>query len=164
MRDLPVFPLVLLLATHLNARPSANPQSPQPVGGQSVHPTQSGTQVFRTYAPTVAIIEAIDDTLQVLRLGSGVLLVQQQVLVTNAHVVNGPGRIRVRVGAESYSTSEVELQRRYGPLPIGQIAWAMKAQCRRKTSAMDWSPHRRSGSSPVLSSRAMSLMTDVLSP
>ncbi len=110
MRDLSVFALVLLLATHLNARPSANPQSPQPVGRQSVQPTQSGTQVFRTYAPAVAIIEAIDDTLQVLRFGSGVLLVQQQVLVTNAHVVNGPGRIRVRVGADSYSTSEVEVQ------------------------------------------------------
>jgi hypothetical protein len=109
MRDLSVLAVVLLLATHLSARPSANPQSPQPVGRQSVQPAQSGTQVFRTYAPAVAIIEATDDTSQVSRLGSGVLLVQQQVLVTNAHVVNGPGRIRVRVGAESYSTSEAEL-------------------------------------------------------
>ncbi len=65
--------------------------------------------MFRAYASAIAIIDATDDTSQVLRFGSGVLLVQQQVLVTNAHIVNGPGRIRVRVGAESYSTSEVEL-------------------------------------------------------
>lgn len=121
MRDLSVFALVLLLTTHLGAKPSANPQSPPPVGRQSVQPTQSGTQVFRTYATAVAIIEATDDTTQVLRFGSGVLLVQQQVLVTNAHVVNGPGR---PVGVEITSPQAVPLERLNQLLAeLGEAPW-----------------------------------------
>lgn len=105
--------LVPLLAATLG---SANPIANQRGGSKPTEPAsrpvpgaQSGTQIFRTFSPAIAVIEATDDRSSVLRFGSGVLLVQQQVLVTNAHVVNGPGRIRVRVGAESYATSEVEL-------------------------------------------------------
>lgn len=105
--------LVPLLAATLG---SANPIANQRGGSKPTEPAsrpvpgaQSGTQIFRAFSPAIAVIEATDDRSSVLRFGSGVLLVQQQVLVTNAHVVNGPGRIRVRVGAESYATSEVEL-------------------------------------------------------
>jgi serine protease Do len=110
MRDLSVLAVVLLLATYLSARPSANPQSPQPVGRQSVQPVQSGTQIFRTYAPSIAIIEATDDTSKVLRFGSGVLLPERRALVTNAHVVSGPGRIRARLGSAMYSSPDIEVQ------------------------------------------------------
>jgi len=38
------------------------------------------------------------------------LLVQRQVLVTNAHVVIGPGHIRARFGSDLYSSPELEVQ------------------------------------------------------
>jgi len=40
---------------------------------------------------------------------SGVLLAQRQVLVTNAHVVTGPGHIRARFGSASYSSPDLEV-------------------------------------------------------
>jgi hypothetical protein len=70
---------------------------------------QSGTQIFRTFSPAIAVIEATGANGSVLRFGSAVWLGQRQVLVTNAHVVVGPGRIGARFGSESFPPSELDV-------------------------------------------------------
>jgi len=110
MRNLWISAFAVLLAAQLTAG-ATNQQSSQPAERRpSAQPTQSGAQVFRTYSEAVAVIEATDSTSTVVRFGSGVLLDRQQVIVTNAHVVIGPGRIRARLGTHSYSPSEIEVR------------------------------------------------------
>lgn len=113
MRDIWRLAFIPLLAAGLgSASPVANQQGasrPTDRASVPVRPTQSGTQIFRTFSAAVAVIEATDDPSSVLRFGSGVLLAQRQVLVTNAHVVTGPGHIRARFGSASYSSPDLEV-------------------------------------------------------
>ena len=112
MRHFCTSAFVVILAVHFWAEPILAQQSSRPTERTPapIRPTQSGMEVFRTYSPAVAVIEATDDASRVMRFGSGVLLTQRQVLVTNAHVVIGPGHIRARFGSDLYSPPDVEVQ------------------------------------------------------
>ena len=97
-------PLIAIVAALGSAGLVANQSGVSPAQSP-----QSGTQIFRTFSPAIAVIEATSDNGSVLRFGSAVWLGQRQVLVTNAHVVVGPGRIGARFGSDSFPPSELEV-------------------------------------------------------
>lgn len=97
--------LTILVAV-LSADQRTAPSSVTRVGQNAI----SGAEIFRTYARAVAVIEATDDTSAVIRFGSGLLLSEHRVVVTNAHVVSGPGRIRARLGSDIFLAPELNVQ------------------------------------------------------
>src|SRR5260370_29951689 len=77
--------------------PSTQKDSPPPLGPE---------EIFRRVSPSVFVVEALDEDGSVVALGSGVAIGQDQV-VTNTHVIDPGGSIRVRYGRRAW-TAEME--------------------------------------------------------
>jgi S1-C subfamily serine protease len=101
--------LALVLTVPVHASPIPSDESGQ---NRTATRTLTALQVFQRYSGAITVVEGYASVAasEPRTVGSGLLMTPADVVVTNAHVIAGAARVRIRLRFQSFVDDEVVLQ------------------------------------------------------